>query len=184
MGDSIMTANGFTFESDLMHVKPLVSSLSEVVGGMTHWDCAFNQVHAIARLEHDWDGDGAAPIGSHIIRSSSALLRKLRMMDHPAPNDVYPTYDGNIIVEWQSAEDIITRIEVDGLGTGEVMVSYPNAKCDFTRCKWIVSSHHKTFEVCGDLFASGMCSNLSSSSTIYWNRKPNGLSQDTYHLAG
>jgi len=139
MGGTVVTVN----EVRSLPSEFAAGSLSDVATGQpcdavedTMWAKAQQQVNAISLMEAGWDGDGAPVISDFICRSSGLLLRTLRKQGSVAPNDIYPTPDAHIIVEWQLPDDVIVRIEVDGLWEGEKMVSYPSAPSEFERITW------------------------------------------------
>ncbi|HYH68668.1 MAG TPA: hypothetical protein VD866_28505 [Urbifossiella sp.] len=110
---------------------PLRPSFVELTAGVTMWEKAHDQLLSIARLEADWDGDGADPIRPELIRSASKLLRWARAQGYKAPQDVYPMPDGCITVEWQRPDDVIERIEIQGADKGLRMFSYPDRPATF-----------------------------------------------------
>ena len=100
------------------------------------WEEAKENIQALVLLENDWDGEDASKICPLLIRSALYLAESERSKGRPAPHAVYPLPDGNIMLEWQHPDGIIERIEVEGFGRGELMVTYPNKKAEFTQHTW------------------------------------------------
>ena len=86
--------------------------------------------------KEDWDGEGAPQIQPDLIGSVLHLVKQLMEELRPAPQDVYPLPDGNIMLEWQHQDGIIERIEIEGVGRGELMITYPNAPAEFFEMFW------------------------------------------------
>ena len=100
------------------------------------WQKAQDQILAIARLDSGWEGASASPIHAPQIRSALMLMQHLKKNGEYAPHDIYLLPDGNIMLEWQSPDDIIRRIEVEGDGCGQEMISYPDAEATFKNLEW------------------------------------------------
>jgi len=96
------------------------------------WAVALEHIAKLSVLEADWDGEGACKISQALIESAYQLAIRLRSEGERPPQDVYPLNEGTIILEWQDvAKKIITRIEVETPGHGEVMISYPDRETEF-----------------------------------------------------
>jgi len=137
------TQNYFPLDSqtfDFPSVTVIDRALSETFHDAELWEKARLQVQMISRLPADWDGDGAARIPISLASSALRLLGELRAQGYPAPNDVYPLAEGTIVLEWQLANDVIYRIEVDRVGQGECMISFPTEPSQFSRITWSMVS--------------------------------------------
>ena len=73
---------------------------------------------------------------SVLIRSARALAVQLKKERECPPQDVYPLSEGTIILEWQRADKVIVRIEIEDVGRGERMVSYPDSPAEFFPITW------------------------------------------------
>lgn len=80
----------------------------------------------------DWDGEGSPRPTEELVLATQSLLKTVAT----PPNDIYPTINGNIIVEWQYPDGGIYRIEVDGPNEGETMLTRPDLPAQFERIFW------------------------------------------------
>jgi hypothetical protein len=110
---------------------------TEAAGPATLWEKLEEHILAFVGLEEDWDGAGAEKVRDELIRSALHLIRKLQADRLSPPHDAYPLPDGNIILEWQHHDGVIERIEVEGVGLGQLMVTYPDAPAEFTELRWL-----------------------------------------------
>jgi hypothetical protein len=88
---------------------------------MSKWDKIKDQVFA---LKGNWWG------------TCLDLVTKLMADKRTPPQDVYLLPDGNIILEWQHEDKRIERIEIEGPGYGQLMISFPNAPAQFSDYIW------------------------------------------------
>jgi hypothetical protein len=109
---------------------------AEVTGAVTMWEKAQDHILALMCLEENWDGEGASKVRPELIRSALRLANSLRGSGEPAPHDVYPLPDGNIVLEWQYPDGVIDRIEIEDVGRGRQMTSFPNAQPVFRSWLW------------------------------------------------
>ena len=124
--------------SDILLGSPLQESAATVVvGAITPWDQAQEHIRALLRLKPDWDGEGASPVRPDLIQSALQLTNKLIADEMAAPHDIYPLPDGNILLEWQQPDGIIQRIEIEEVGQGELMITYPDAPAQFSKLTWL-----------------------------------------------
>ena len=100
------------------------------------WAAAKERILDLLRLEPDWNGDGAPAICPSMIRSALHLADTLELEQCSAPHIIYSLPDGNISLEWQHPDGIIERIEIEGIGHGELMVTYPDRPTEFSKKIW------------------------------------------------
>jgi hypothetical protein len=108
----------------------------EIADSIAKWEQVQDHILALLRLEDNWDGEGAPQIRPELVRSALHLVHKLMAIQYGAPQDVYPLPDATIILEWQYQHGIIERIEVERVGQGELMVTFPNAPAHFSEITW------------------------------------------------
>lgn len=89
------------------------------------WIRALEQLKVIDNFDHN-----------HLILAAHYLFRHLMGLEQEAPHDIYLMPDGNIVFEWQTAGDIIRRIEVQNDGQGQEMISYPDTEPTFKSVEW------------------------------------------------
>lgn len=93
---------------------------------------ARGRVEELARMEEDWDSYGALPVRPGVRTSALALIGLLAgRTSVAAPDDIYPTPDGNIVFEWRLPGQMIERLEVAGQGKLERMTTYPDRQAEF-----------------------------------------------------
>lgn len=123
------------------------------------WENASRRLWSLRGLRKNWDGEGADEISAKYIASAAKLLVQLRFgtaevlgkkVPQRPPDDIYPLCEGNIIMEWRLPEEVIVRVEVEGEGVGQIMITYPseankkegtnpsvvNKKAEFVGIKW------------------------------------------------
>lgn len=96
------------------------------------WDALRTRLDAMLAKPYEWDDGSADKLDSMVIEHSKAFADKLEAAGYNVASIIYPLYEGTIIFEWQTPEDIIIRIEVDQEGNLEQMVSYPNKPTEFS----------------------------------------------------
>ena len=89
------------------------------------WAETERRLSALGRLEEDWDGAGAPPIPTGMIRSARRLAECLEARGDSPPESISPLSDGNIVLEWRFPDAVIQRIEVEGAGHGQMMTTAP-----------------------------------------------------------
>jgi hypothetical protein len=131
----------FAADSEPFPRSPNCQGVAEEVGGITVWDKVSEQILAISRLVADWDGGGALAVRPELICSAMRLIHLLQANGEAPPQDAYPLPDGNIILEWQFDDGVIRRIEVEEIGRGQLMVTYPADKpATFSELTWYALS--------------------------------------------
>lgn len=149
MGVTNMNPN-LPFQMEPIDLFPQAEEVFMPVGAASKWDKAHDQIAAISRLREGWDGDGADPIRPEIARATARLLRFLRSTGYMPPQDIYPMPDGTITIEWQMPDDVIQRIEVEGSGHGQMMISYPDRPATFKSIKWPVAARPLSTNMVGE----------------------------------
>ena len=109
---------------------------TEAAISISKWEKVQEHVLKLLNLRSDWDGEGAPPIRHDLIRSALRLTEQLMGERDDAPQDVYPLPDGSIILEWQHRGGVIERIEIEEVGHGELMTTYPDASAEFAEVTW------------------------------------------------
>lgn len=79
---------------------------------------------------------GWAASPNSVLDATLDVLEKFQNDGCPLPNDVYPMPDGNVTVEWQFSDRRVVRVEVEGPGRADVMVSYKHREPRFFSLKW------------------------------------------------
>jgi hypothetical protein len=116
---------------------PAARPVGDFSGEGRMWDKAQDRIFALLRLRDDWDGAGASSVSVELVVAALRCLEWLRLADEPsAPHDVYLMPDGNIMLEWQYSDGLIRRVEVEGEGRGQMMVSGPNLATTFRDLSW------------------------------------------------
>lgn len=83
------------------------------------WGKVTDQLLDILRLEPGWDGEDAPPPPRPLVASALTVLHDLRRFgDYPAPVRAVPTFDGTVIVEWQTP-GCLAELEVVKPGVAE-----------------------------------------------------------------
>lgn len=109
---------------------------TEAAISISKWEKVQEHVLKLLNLRGDWDGQDAPPIRPDLIRSALRLTEQLMGDGDDAPQDVYPLPDGSIILEWQHRGGVIERIEIEEVGHGELMTTYPDAPAEFAEVTW------------------------------------------------
>lgn len=86
----------------------------------------------IKQLPANYDGQGSCNVPEEKINSVIELIEKYPVL----PNDIYPTPDGNLVVEWQYKNGRIDRLEVEEAGKGEWMLTTPGEPAKFFEYFW------------------------------------------------
>lgn len=69
------------------------------------WNIAATTLHRLASLKENWDGEGAnAPKGSAIFNASLFLTDLARHTDVPAPTEIAPIENGDILIIWRAGD--------------------------------------------------------------------------------
>ena len=123
------------------------------------WEAAEAHITALGNLEENWDGEGASKVRPELIQSARDLAAQLRERGESPPADVYPLSEGTIIIEWRLPASVIVRIEIDGIGEGERMATYPDRPSEFSRLDWSPQSRTTSANSAWTMIASAATSN-------------------------
>jgi len=134
----------------------------ESIKAQRDWNLAEFYLQELRDLKDGWDGDAGEAVRPELIPSAMDLLKILHESGHDAPHDLYPFLNGTIMLEWQYPNGIIERIEIEEVGHGLQMISYPEIDkgAEFERFTWSRQSSpmviaHPDPE-CGDWYERGM----------------------------
>jgi hypothetical protein len=101
------------------------------------WERAIRAIRVLHSLAPDWDGAGGRPVPADKIASAVRFCQLMRDAKQPPPSAVYPLVEGNIMIDWRSAEGVVVRFEVESPGRGEFMTTFPDGrKTQFQDYHW------------------------------------------------
>ena len=101
------------------------------------WHDKMNYVRSLINLPEDWDDHGAEAISQEIIDTTISLMELMKNENKNPPNAIHPLMDNNVMLEWEH-EGTFWRLEIEKVGEGEMMITYPdhNKRPTFEDWKW------------------------------------------------
>lgn len=111
--------------------SPLTMS-RDVVG----WERAERLVRELRHFDEGRIGVGSCPTPARLICSTVMLMRQLSEAGCSPPNRVYALPDGNVMLEWLLDPCGMIRLEVEGEGHGQVMMTQAGMPAKFADLEW------------------------------------------------
>jgi hypothetical protein len=109
-----------------LHPDLLVWLPQQTVGtGRSDWEARLGDLERYRNYTDDWDGQGAAGIGSDLIDSAVALAAALRRHGVVAPASALPGVQGTVGFEWDLADGGSATLEVLDPNTAELFLHLP-----------------------------------------------------------
>ena len=116
----------------------LAAADDELFSGRTAWEKIEERILALQQLEPD--EDGGSPPSLWMIATSIYLAKYLKENGWTAPDFVCVFPGGHVALEWHYDDGIVDQIEVQSIGIGERMKTYPDLTKDaeFSPVVWPV----------------------------------------------
>ena len=119
------------------------------------WDDAQEDVRALLRLQHGWDGEGADPVRRELIAPTLAFLHQMKARGFLPPEAVYATAGGSVMVEFHEASGEVLAANIRTATEAEVVIRKPGAKAVFQVVSISSPPARKDIVLCRVLCRSG-----------------------------
>ena len=104
----------------------------DVVG----WERADRLVREMRNFDEGRSGVGSCPTPARIICSTVLLMRQLSDAGWSPPDRAYALPDGNVMLEWILESRGMLRLEIEGEGHGQVMLTQAGMPAKFADREW------------------------------------------------
>ena len=100
------------------------------------WETAERLVHELRHYDEGRSGLGSKPTPARLICSTIKLMERSAEAGHSPPDRVYSLPDGNVMLEWNLPGGGMKRVEIEGEGHGQIMITRPGTRAEFIDFEW------------------------------------------------